>query len=104
MYIVDYIVEIIINFSVFYSRGSGYSWTYPTAECVYLVRLTLMRKVLLEPLQAFTLSEVLGVFLILLAGTILAFIVAGINRFVLFVLGLYREVFSFYVPPVYSLT
>ena len=74
---------------------SGYSWTYPKAECVDSVGLTLMRKALLEPKIAFTLSEVLGVFLILLAGAIIAFIVAGINRFVLYFLDLLREVVGF---------
>ena len=56
--------------------------------------LTLMRKALLEPSRAFFSYDLLGVFLILLAGAILAFIVAGINRFLLFVLRLYHEVFS----------
>ena len=80
------------------------SWTYPTAECVDSVGLTLMRNALLEPTRAFSSGDLLGVFLILLAGAIIAFIVAGINRFLLCLLGLYREVFSFYVSPVYSLT
>ena len=68
------------------------SWTYPTAECVDSVGLTLMRNALLEPSRVFTSGDLLGVFLILLVGVILAFIVSGINRLALFVLGLYREV------------
>ena len=68
------------------------SWTYPTAECVDSVGLTLMRNALLEPSRVFTSDDLLGVFLILLVGVILAFIVAGINRVALFVFRLYREV------------
>ena len=51
-----------------------------------------MRNALLEPARTFTSGDLLGVFLILLAGAIIAFIVAGLNRLVLYVLGLYREV------------
>lgn len=51
-----------------------------------------MRKALAEPLTIFTTSDLLGVFLILLFGVVFAFIVAGINRFVLWAVALYRQV------------
>lgn len=69
------------------------SWTYPTAECVDSVGLTVMRNALLEPTRVFTSGDLLGVFLILLAGVIFAFIVAALNRLGLWLLALYREVY-----------